>query len=189
MSDERTSPTHKRPRIDQPRAPPTTQVKKEADVAAPIKVTKPDWLGDVTIHDGGLSAPAQLSSLALAVFSARCGARSPARALGAHVLRQLWDDWVVGCQRVVAICVAVRDESPDAVELVCSFRFSVSPLLLGIMGGGVQVTANLAYFFEKQQWVDENRFIGVDGLTAGRPEVKMVDALSGALTSHVPYAE
>ncbi|KAH3705925.1 hypothetical protein Pelo_19527 [Pelomyxa schiedti] len=131
MSDEPTSPTRKRPRIDQPRAPPpTTQVKKEADVTAPIKVTKPDWLGDVTIHDGGLSAPAQFSSLALAVFSARCGARSPARALGAHMLRQLWDDWVVGCQRVVAICVAVRDESPDAVELVCSFSDGEPGLLL-----------------------------------------------------------
>ncbi|KAH3722855.1 hypothetical protein Pelo_18438 [Pelomyxa schiedti] len=71
--------------------------------ATGIKVTKPDWLGDIIIHEGGLSAHAQFSSLALAAVSARCGARSPTRALGAHMLRQLWDDWVVGCQRVAVL--------------------------------------------------------------------------------------
>ncbi|KAH3732927.1 solute carrier family protein [Pelomyxa schiedti] len=185
MSDEPTPPTHKRPRIDQPRVAPP---KKEASVKAPIiKVTKPEWLGDIVIHEGGLSAPAQFASLALGVVSARCGSRSPARALGAHMLRQLWDDWVVGCQRAIVVDVLLKRKEDDGEERktfpTCAFRFSVSPLLLGIMGGGVQVTSvHLPHIVEKQQWVDENRFIGVDGLTAERPEVRMIDALTGVKT-------
>ncbi|KAH3762719.1 eukaryotic translation initiation factor [Pelomyxa schiedti] len=150
-----------------------------------FKVTKPEWLGDVVLHEGGLSAPAQFSSFALAVVSARCGSRSPARALGTHLLRQLWDDWVVGCQRAIVVDVLLKRKEDDGEERktsfpMCAFRFSVSPLLLGIMGRMVAIPSAQIPAVDGAQWVDENRFIGVDGLTTERPEVLMFDALSGA---------
>ncbi|KAH3722649.1 hypothetical protein Pelo_18646 [Pelomyxa schiedti] len=123
-------PTNKRPRIDEPpnatdkqsEATTTTETATKASCVGSgyaIKVTKPDWLGDIEIHGG--------------VISARCGGRSPARALGNYMLKQLWDEWVVACQKHITVDVAVKP-CGSATNQSCTFKFAVSPLLLGIMG-------------------------------------------------------
>ncbi|KAH3722937.1 hypothetical protein Pelo_18357 [Pelomyxa schiedti] len=154
MPDEPTLRTHKRPRI-------VFALKKKAAVF----VTKPSWLGDIVFH-WVLVARDQFASLvAAAQFPAGCGARSPARVLGTALLRQLWDDWVVGCQRVLVLDTGVfkqgdEEESPGPYKR-CIFRFGISPLLMGVTTA-LQVVPREELLREDSfegstTWIDESR--------------------------------
>ncbi|KAH3767227.1 hypothetical protein Pelo_901 [Pelomyxa schiedti] len=167
MSDEPTQPTHKRPRI-------VFAPKKTTTKNAVLKVTKPSWLGDIVFHTV-LVARDQFASLVVAAqFPARCGARSPARVLGTHLLRQLWDDWVVGCQRVFILDVHMvkegyvfdrsrifdsecdSDSGRDSEWVL--FKIGVSPLLLGITTGLCAMRLHDVFGGGCDGWwIDENR--------------------------------
>ncbi|KAH3760306.1 hypothetical protein Pelo_7881 [Pelomyxa schiedti] len=93
-------------------------------------------LGEVRIVQGVWAAE-QVVALALASHSPRCGADSPARALGPHLVKQLWDSCVLSCLRPVVLDVSVAPYPPSPPlfgkwRLVV--RLTLSPLLLGLVG-------------------------------------------------------
>ncbi|KAH3759311.1 hypothetical protein Pelo_8872 [Pelomyxa schiedti] len=141
-----------------------------------MKATKPDWFTDIVAYaSGGVTARARHSSLALAVVSPRCGAGSPARALGPHAVKQLWEDWGEGTKRVVVVEADVARGSaaePSSLwKYTVTFMFGVSALL-GLMGD-MQVAQNSV------KWIDQGRFITHDDDNDGQVSLVVVDTCSG----------
>ncbi|KAH3762145.1 hypothetical protein Pelo_6013 [Pelomyxa schiedti] len=117
------------------------------------------WQGEIRVVQGVWAAD-QLATLALASHSPRCGANSPARALGPHLLKQLWDSCVLACLRSVVLDVSVRSADQPSIlgrwSLVVRLR--VSPLLLGLVGPvhvAHRETQMGRHTIDHCQWLDE----------------------------------
>ncbi|KAH3767225.1 hypothetical protein Pelo_899 [Pelomyxa schiedti] len=147
-----------------------------------VKVTKPSWLGDVAFLRV-LRASDQFAVLVVAVRSARCGEHSPARVLGTQLLKQLWDDWVVGCHRVLVLSVMVsprnNPHADDDLVHRCFIRFGVSPLLMGVTTAVLIVEARDLAAERMLMWFDENRFLE---MAADGGAVQIRDTVTGQTT-------
>ncbi|KAH3714436.1 hypothetical protein Pelo_19054 [Pelomyxa schiedti] len=90
------------------------------------------------------------------------------------MLRQLWDDWVVGCQRVAVLDAEVMPCGRGKGKH-CVITFGVSPLLLGIMGIKFVLAGELLGI-ERTWWVDENTLMREEGT---RGALSLVNTTSG----------
>ncbi|KAH3742486.1 hypothetical protein Pelo_16108 [Pelomyxa schiedti] len=113
---------------------------------------------DLAISFQRLDVQSQFAAFLLASHSARCGCHSAARVMGGEVSRQLWDTWVIGTERRMAIATTVTT-APSKHYYV--FRFGVSQLLMGI-------TTTLSVFRVSQPstWVSEQMFVNDRGKVA-----------------------
>ncbi|KAH3722838.1 hypothetical protein Pelo_18457 [Pelomyxa schiedti] len=85
--------------------------------------------------------------------------------MGAHLVKKLWDEWVVGCQRVIVVVAVLRklDAGRFTAERV-SLRFGVCPLIMGITSDVVVVRReSLVSEALQRVWIDENRLLQVMG--------------------------
>ncbi|KAH3722687.1 hypothetical protein Pelo_18607 [Pelomyxa schiedti] len=95
------------------------------------------WIGEIAVRHG-IRAQHQFTALLLASQCCRCGGKSHAGVLGPALAKQLWDTWVIGTERKLAVVVQQKLSMLDAMKS-CVIRFGVSLALMGLTTE-VQVT-------------------------------------------------
>ncbi|KAH3762729.1 hypothetical protein Pelo_5422 [Pelomyxa schiedti] len=89
------------------------------------------WIGEIAVRQG-IRAQHQFAALLVASQCCRCGGKSHAGVLGPALAKQLWDTWVIGTERKLAVVVQQKLSTLADATKSCVIRFGVSLALMGL---------------------------------------------------------